>query len=106
MIVNILDEERNRLAAARYRSFCRLPIPGDEQLFCHELLRHLENSVDEREREAAQVLRQILEHDATVKEVAELRGSTEVAVRVLLKKAREKLRQIALARPTIVAEDF
>ncbi len=106
MLISLLDEERYRQAAARYGSFCRLPAPDGEQLFCHELLRHLETSLDERDCEAAKVLRQMLHEDATVKEVAKVRGSTEAAVRGLLKKAKERLRQIALTRANIVVENF
>ncbi len=95
MRINILDEERNRQAAARYGSFSSLPVPDGEQLFCHELLRHLENSTCDWEREAAKLLRHMIDHDATVQDIAQHRGSTEAAVRNLLKKAKEKLRRIS-----------
>ena len=98
MVINVLDDERNRQAAARYRSFCSLPIPGGEQLLCRELLDRLASGNCEREREAAKCLRLMLEYDATVQEVARLKGSTEAAVRNLLKLAKKKMRQIAQGR--------
>lgn len=95
MVINLLDEEKNRQAAARYGSFSSLPIPGGEQLLCRELLDRLATSDCELEREAAKWLRQMLKHDMSVQEIAKLRGSTEPAVRNLLKKAKEKMREIA-----------
>ena len=93
MVINVLDEERNRQAAARYRSFSSLPVPDGEQLFRREMLDHLANSACEREREAAKWLRLMVEHGATVQEIAKLRGSTEAAVRSLFKLAKDAMRE-------------
>ena len=105
MTINVLDEERHRQAAARYRSFSAVPAPGGKQLLRRELLRYLAKSACEREREAAKWLRRMIDHDATIDEIAKLKGSTKAAVRNLLKLAKEAMRQIAQDRSNSAEED-
>ena len=104
MTINVLDDQRNRQAATRYRSLSPFPVPDGGQLLCRELLRHMANSTCERDREAARWLRLIVEHDATVQEIATLRGSTQAAVRSLLRLATKKMQALASGRCNFTAE--
>jgi len=100
--INILDFESSRQAAERYLSFSPCFQPDGKRLEHHDivekLLHDLTTSSCGREREAAKWLRLIVEHDATIEEIAMLGGITESAARNRLKTAKRKMHELAITR--------
>ena len=108
--MNILDDEKNRQAAERYRCFGSSQVSAsrrfEQQEILYKLLNDAENTGSRRQREGAKWLRLMLTKDLTVDEIAALRRTTQDDVRHLLSEVREIMRKTAKIRYNFTARDL
>jgi len=109
-VMNILDYDKNRQAAERYRCFGSSDVPGSKHLehqdILHKLLRDSEATGSRRQREGTKWLRFMLTQDLAVGEIAAIRKTTKDDVRHLLSQTRKRMRTIAETRYNFTAKDL
>jgi hypothetical protein len=108
--MNILDDDKNRQAAERYRCFGSSDVPGGKHLehqdILHKLLRDSEATGSRRQREGTKWLRLMLTQNLTITEIAALRKTTKDDVQHLLSQTRKRMRMIAETRYNFTARDL